>query len=179
MVVDLLGQALSYLGGWILALFIPLLMGVLVGILVFNAVQHRTGWKWVPAAGFTLLLLWTLLFFLVNTSNLLNGLQNTDLSVIPPDVQGDKVYQDSQPHPILFFFRALFQSILGAFVFTILSFPFVFLGMMSYEWLSKRTKNVWYRLIGVAGIWSLLLGALLTAFPWILVGVIYLAFFGL
>lgn len=160
-------------------LAIPLTIAVILGLFLFNYFQKKYAWKWIGAALATMMVGFTLFFFLVHAVNLLEGLSATDTSLVPPDIRNTPEFQADQPNVIILFISALWKSILTGIIFSILTLPFAFAGVAVFDSLKPRLKGVWSRIFATSFLASIVSILLLGAFPWILVSLIYLAFFGL
>ena len=171
--------AFSVLGGTI-PFFLPLLIATLIGLFAFNWVQKKFKWKWLGSSITTVYILWLVLFLFVHAWNIYSGLQQIDPSIIPDDIRADPLFSATygvDPLPVLV--QAIIQSIVTAGIFALLTMPFIFLGLVTFELIGKRTKSFWIKLIANTWVWCLILVVLFVGFPWILTGLIYLAFFGI
>lgn len=180
--MDVLGVFFSTFLGLLVdtvRLAIPLLTLTLIGVFAFNFIQHRTQMKWIGSAVLTLFGLFTLALFLLHAWNILNGVLDTNVNQIPPDVREQSEFSVAQANPFFLLGGALVQSIVTGVVLTLLTLPVAFLGVIVFELLKKRVKGVWPRLALTCFLGSLVFILLLAAFPWILVSLVYLAFFGL
>lgn len=174
-VVDVI---VSIIGGGI-QLFIPLLIALLVGLFVFNFIQKRTQWKWLGSAIATVFVLWFVIFAFIQITSILAAAGQTDLNLIPEPIRNDPAFQESTDSVLGLILQGIFQSILVAAIFSLISMPFIFLGLVAFSFTEKHFRSVWARLGITVAAWSLILAALIFFFPWILAGLIYLAFFGL
>lgn len=159
-------------------LFIPVLISALILTFIFNLVQKKTGWKWIGSAALTLVVSFTLFFFLLHTSNILGGWSNLDASQVPAEIRTNPTYVGNEVSPLSLFLRIIPQSILTGIVFALLVLPFAFIGVSIFDALKKRMKGFWVRFGVTVFIGCLLFILLILAFPWIPVSLLYLAFFG-
>lgn len=150
----------------------------IIGLFFFNFFQKKYGWKWTGAALTTMVVCFTLFFALVHFSNLYAGLTTSDPSLIPPEVRNNPEFQADQPNVLFLIFSILIQSALSGIIFSILILPFAFGGVALFDSLKTRMKGVWPRILLICFISSVLFILLLGVFPWILVSLVYLAFFG-
>ncbi len=159
-------------------LFVPVLICSLILLFIFNFVQKKTGWKWIGAAALTLVVSFTLFFFLLHFSNILGGLSNLDASQIPPAIREDPQYAQNESSVVSLVLRIIPQSVLTGIVFALLVLPFAFIGVSIFDGLKKRIKGFWLRFGITVFIGCILFLLLILAFPWIPVSLLYLAFFG-
>jgi hypothetical protein len=159
-------------------LFIPVLVCALILTFIFNIIQKKTGWKWIGNAALTLIVSFTLFFLLLHASNILGGLSDLDATQIPPDIQNNPTFIQSNATPLSLLLKIIPQSILTGIVFALLVLPFAFIGVSIFDALKKRMKGFWVRFGITVFIGCLLFLLLILAFPWIPVSLLYLAFFG-
>lgn len=153
-------------------------LAAILGLFLFNFFQKKFRWKWAGSALAALVAGFTLLFFLIHMSNLYHGFTSTDSTLIPPDVRNDPLFQADQPNIIFLAISALIQSIISGIIFSILILPFAFGGVALFDGLKTRVKGVWPRIILICFLASVVFILLLGAFTWLLVSLVYLAFFG-
>ncbi len=151
----------------------------LIGLFIFNFLQKKLRWKWLGAAVLSVLVFCIIVLLALNLLNFWNGWQNTDLSLVPSDIREQAEFQNDQASPLIVFLQVVLQSFISGILFTIVLFPFVFLGWMLFEVLKKRFPGTWPRLIITAYVFSLLALVLVIVFPWIPVSLVYLAYFGI
>ncbi len=175
---EALGNVISLLVSGI-QLAIPLTLAVVLGLFLFNYIQKKYAWKWIGAALATMVVGFTLFFFLVHVVNLYSGLSATDTSLVPPDIRNTPEFQADQPNVIILLLSSAWKSILTGIIFSILTLPFAFAGVAVFDALKPRVKGVWVRIFATSFLASVVSIILLGVFPWILVSLIYLAFFGL
>lgn len=161
-----------------LQLFVPFLIVTLILMFIFNFVQKKTGWKWIGSAALTLLVSFTIFFFLLNLWFILNGAGQTDVSQIPYDIRDNPLFDQSQSSTLALVLRAIIPSVLAGIVFTLLLLPFAFIGVSIFDLLKKRFKGFWVRFGLTVFLGCILFIFLLAIFPWIPVSLVYLVFFG-
>lgn len=169
---------ISIIGGGVY-FFIPLLVTLLVGLFVFNFIQKKTQWKWMGGAIATVFILWFAVFVFIHFTSILAAAGQTDLNLIPQEIRNDPSFAGTTDSVLGLLLQSIVQAILSAAIFALISMPFIFLGLVTFSLAEKRFTSIWARLAVTIGIWSLILAALVYFFPWILAGLIYLAFFGL
>lgn len=175
---NLVEVLVSIIGGGI-NLFIPLLILLLVGLFLFNFIQKKMQWKWLGSAIATVFVLWVALFIFIHFASILTAAGQTDLNLIPQEVRENPAFGETTDSAGGLLLQSVLQSILSAAIFTLICMPFIFLGLITFSLVEKKFTAVWARLALTTAIWSLILSALVYFFPWILAGLIYLAFFGL
>lgn len=148
-------------------------------IFLFNFFQKKYGWKWLGAALATMITAITLVFFLFHTMNIFAGFGATDITLVPPTIRDTPEFQADQPNLFFTVGAALIQSLFSGIIFAILILPFAFAGVAVFDGLKKRIKGVWSRIFITCFLAALVFILVLGVFPWILVSLIYLAFFGL
>ncbi len=158
---------------------IPLTLATICGLFLFNFFKKKYGWKWIGSTLASLSVGFAILFFLIHTINIYNGFAATDTTLVPPDIRNTPEFQADQPNVVLLLVAALFKSAVAGIILSILVLPFAFAGVAVFDALKPRVKGVWPRIILTCFAASLVLVVLLAAFPWILVSLIYLVFFGL
>ena len=176
-----INDVISAAGGLIITsiqLTIPILLLTVFFLFVFNFVQKRTGRKWIGACAITLFAVFLVFFLLVHTLNILNGVSQTDIEQIPPDVRADSAFQSAQANPFVLFFSSILKSILAGGIFALIILPFAFMGVSVFDVLQSRVKDIWPRIILTCWLFSIVLILLLAAFPWIPVSLVYLTFYG-
>lgn len=155
-----------------------LTIGVVAALFLFNFFQKKFQWKWAGSTLLTGVVFFGAIFFLIHVSNMVAGLSASDTSLIPPDIRQDPAFAAGQPNVIILLASSLVQSLISGIIFSILLLPFAFGGVALFDTLKNRMVGVWPRVIVVCFLSSLAAVILLGAFPWILVSLIYLAFFG-
>ena len=166
--------------GATIPLFLPLLVITLIGLFLFNWFQKKFQWKWMGSSIAVVYILWFVFLVGIHAWNIYSATQQIDLSVIPPDIRANPLFQQTYSEDaISLFVQAIFQSLITAGIFSLICMPFVFLGLVTFELIGKRVKSIWAKLILNTWGWCLVLVLLMLAFPWILTGLIYLAFFGI
>lgn len=180
--MDPLTEALRNVFGLLangIQLTIPIVILVVLVLFIFNFLKKKYGWKWIGSAFAAMLIFFSASFFLIHSLNLLSGFSTTDVSLVPPDIRNTPEFQASQPNVFLLWGGIVIQSLFTGIVFSILTLPFAFAGAAVFDSLSKRVKGVWSRIIITCFLASLATIVLLGFFPWILVSLVYLAFFGI
>ncbi len=157
---------------------IPLTAATVGGLFLFNFFKKKYGWKWIGSTLASMVVGFTILFFLLHTINIYHGFSATDSSLVPPDIRSTPEFQADQPNALFLLAGALFKSAVAGVILSILILPFAFAGVAVFDTLKSRIKGVWPRIFVTCFLASLVLIVLLAAFPWILVSVIYLIFFG-
>jgi hypothetical protein len=180
--MDPLTEALRNVFGLLtngIQLTIPLVVFVVIALFIFNFLKKKYGWKWIGSALAAMLIFFSLSFFLIHTVNLSQGFSSTDTSLVPPDIRNTPEFQADQPNVFFLLFSLLIQSLFSGVVFSILAMPFAFAGVAVFDALSPKVKGVWSRILITCFLASLVTIVLLGFFPWILVSLVYLAFFGI
>lgn len=175
---EAIGNVISLLVNSI-QLAIPLTIFVILALFLFNFIQKKYAWKWIGSALATMVVGFTLFFLLVHVVNLYSGLAATDTSIVPPEIRNTPEFQADQPNVIILLLSTVWKSILTGIIFSILTLPFAFAGVAVFDALKPRVKGVWMRIFATSLFASAVSIILLGAFPWILVSLIYLAFFGI
>ncbi|QQR92211.1 MAG: hypothetical protein IPJ89_03550 [Candidatus Iainarchaeum archaeon] len=169
---------ISIIGGGVY-FFIPLLVALMVGLFVFNFIQKKTQWKWMGSAIATVFILWFVVFVFIHFTSILAAAGQTDYHLIPEPIRNDPSFAGTTDSVLGLLLQSIVQAILSSAIFTLISMPFIFLGLVTFSLTEKRFTSIWARLAVTIGVWSLILAALVYFFPWILAGLIYLGFFGL
>lgn len=152
---------------------------VIPALFLFNFFQKKYGWKWLGAALATMVTSITFVFFLFHVMNIFAGFGATDITLVPPSIRNSPEFQADQPNLFFTLGSALIQSLFSGIIFAILILPFAFAGVAVFDGLKKRIKGVWPRIFLTSFLAALMFIIVLGIFPWILVSLIYLAFFGL
>jgi hypothetical protein len=160
-------------------LFIPFFVGGVILTLLFNFVQKKTHWKWIGSTILTLFLAFTLFFLLIHSWNIWNGLTAFDPTQVPPPIQENPEYAQSQLNPFSWGGRAVIVSLIAGVLFTLVVLPFSFLAVSLFDALKKRFPGFWMRMGIVSYASAVFFILLIILFPWIPVSLVYLAFFGL
>lgn len=148
-------------------------------IFLFNFFQKKYGWKWLGATLATLTTTIALVFFIIHVMNIFSGFGATDINLVPPSIRNSPEFQADQPNLFFTIGSALLQSLFSGIIFAILILPFAFAGVAVFDGLKKRVKGVWPRIFITCFLAALVFILVLGVFPWILVSLVYLAFFGL
>ena len=154
-------------------------IGSLYFLFWFNYVQKRTGYKWLGSAALSLFAGFFTLLFLMNIALILAGISSTNIEQIPPDVRENPLFVQSQRDVLSLLVSSFIQSILSSLILTLLLLPFAFLGVGIFDGLKPRVRDVWSRILFACFVGSLLFVLILSIFPWILVSLVYLTFFGI
>ncbi|MBM3282067.1 MAG: hypothetical protein FJY86_01855 [Candidatus Diapherotrites archaeon] len=155
-----------------------LILGTVFGLFFFNYFQKKFQWKWLGASLATGIVFFTIILFIIHSVNLFSAYALTDSSSIPADIRNDPLFQADQPNPLILFVSAFIQSLFSGIVLALISLPFLFGGVALFDALRVRVKGVWSRLALICFLASGLMVILLSFFPWLLVSLVYMVYWG-